>query len=31
MTFDSTAPVLLLAVYLFAAFGLVDTWDGFTR
>jgi hypothetical protein len=30
MTPDSATPVLLICVYLFAAFGVVDTWDRFT-
>jgi hypothetical protein len=31
MTPESAAPVLLIAVYLLAVFGLVDVWDRFTR
>jgi hypothetical protein len=31
MTPDSPFAMLLICVYLFAAFGLVDTWDRLTR
>jgi hypothetical protein len=31
MTPDSAAPVLLIALYLFAAFELMDCWERFTR
>jgi hypothetical protein len=31
MTPDSAAPVLLIALWMFAGFALVDTWDRFTR
>jgi hypothetical protein len=31
VTPDSAAPVLLIGVYLLAAFGLVDVWERFTR
>jgi hypothetical protein len=30
MTPDSAAPVLLIAVYLFAAFGVAGCWARFT-
>jgi hypothetical protein len=31
MTPDSAVPVLLIGVYLFAAFVVVDVWERWTR
>jgi hypothetical protein len=31
MTTDSAAPVLIVALWMFAGFGFVDCWDGVTQ